>query len=118
MTSPTTFFLVVGVSCAGVIAACLGAAVYEARRRALRTSKQPPRGALSWPDPYRPINCSRCHAAELLQIPRLSIRCAEVAPEHGVLPVIESDALVCSVCGRVEWFIASPSELPAKKQDG
>ena len=114
MTSPAEFLLTVAVSCFATIAFCLGAAIYEARKSPLTKSRKSPPRPTSWPNPYRPVHCSRCCEAELVEIPCVMVSCADAS---GGGDRITSQAQVCTACGKVEWFIASASEIALKKRD-
>jgi hypothetical protein len=114
MTSPATFFLTVAASCFATIVICLGAAIYEARKRPPTKSREITPRPTSWPNPYRPMHCSRCHEAELVEIPHILLRCDEASADRDV---ITTQAQVCSACGKVEWFIVSASEIAPRKQD-
>ena len=106
--------LLVVVSVGVVAMAVVVPVVHRWTRAPQRTAPE----LTAWADPTRPVKCLRCGGGELVHVRGVQVT-AEIPGSDAShrLPMgparqpMDLEMLVCSGCGRAEWFAATPRVL-------
>jgi hypothetical protein len=103
------FFIVLGLPSV-VITAIMAVVAVVSRRRAPLANPAAELPA-PWPQPDRPLRCTRCTKGDLLSVPHITVQMRDSNHLEDGQGRIALELFVCDHCGRAEWFVSSPKAL-------
>jgi hypothetical protein len=106
--------MLVIVTCMVLTMAIVVPLIHRAIKRIAPAMNAP--GVPQWTNPSRPSRCARCAHGELVAIRGVSMSAelpvrTPMLPSHRARQNVDLEILICSTCGRSEFFVGSPRAI-------